>query len=1105
MEPIRVDDLSTFSPKENISSPTLVETPEANVSKPIRVEDLGSFTPEKVKPRTMDDMIANPEVVNSWRQYLVKRRGEHWLTRSDEEVVDGYTSHQRWVAANEVSTFNEINFIRNADQETLDASSQALQHYESLGNIFQSGDLYDGLTDYVKAAVVAPSTILGVAVGFGLGKAGSTLAAQATLKTAYQAALKQGGKEAAKHFLKSRGGQALIAGAADAAIGANQDWAYQTQIEMPLNVRDEYSLAQGLIVSAVSGAPASAAYMIPEVPLWKGYRNIGEKIDAQQAEKLATASKKAVPKIKQGVKKLAENLIDWRKTVESGQANNNTLKEYLRQTSWFFDIDNPDSLVRSIYDAGGDLANREEGLTKSIISFADALDPADKQAINQEAMKAGFTFQELLDNVAAMESSGGTAMNMASQAARRINTNTVVRQANDSDILKGAKAMLDDKSNIGLVERVKGGEPGKDPHQIKYWTSLWRRNLVAHPATTFLNIKGWGQAQFARTASDAMYGTAKGLATGDWSYTSNLKFKLKSLMDPSASVKEFEELLRFAPQKVKEAIHRETFGGIGAIDQRELFGVPHTWLNEGMERYTNLASKVSLMQVQDTWTKSLSGISELDKQLRLKYKKGLDEVIDAGDYQLLDEDVWMKAMEVAQKDTFSWDYQMDVNNFMGGMAKFTETFSNTPGLGVIFPFGRFVNNNLGFYTQYSPIGFASLASRMAKKGVKGAAADLGGGDRLGEAVAKSMFGTATMAYLMNVAYEGYEEGFTWSQVETDNTQIIDEALQAPGSLFRLSGRIAESFRKTGSIETELWGELADQLGPGGVVQEISGPNAFKDFARFMERDATDEDRDFIHSILSIEVAKHLAGGAADLASGFTRPLDPLNQLASHYEMGNPAQIDRRQAEPGKDAAMQNFTRYVDNIIEGVTGEDIGTPKRSISHEGDIINPSPMGRIGLGEQESQPLSFAKRVLAKVDKPEWLADARTGNPKADHITNDIAAPYFESQAKWLWNSEEFQNSSIQEQRESVNLILNDVKSFVRSHMQEGELGYNPKLEEARRLWLSQPTFYRDRARQEAGISRQDASDSELTMEQLVKLRLFSDMIKEEKRNSLPLLSK
>jgi hypothetical protein len=130
---------------------------------------------------------------------------------------------------------------------------------------------------------------------------------------------------------------------------------------------------------------------------------------------------------------------------------------------------------------------------------------------------------------------------------------------------------------------------------------------------------------------------------------------------------------------------------------------------------------------------------------------------------------------------------------------------------------------------------------------------------------------------------------------------------------------------------------------------------------------------------SLEV---LASSFSRIASGATRPLEPLNTVAQ-FTTGDFSQPDRRQ----DNKLYNNSIRYVDKLF----GLNLDLPKREQATRGKGNEFVDVGRTIGGVRSSAPLTPSERLLGSVGAQAWEAvrwggDAEYKN-RLDGLVSDI----------------------------------------------------------------------------------------------------------------------
>lgn len=1054
---------------------------------------------------TKAEFIANPALMDPVREYMVDRRGVNWTSKTDEEVLDAYTEHMRWVGGNEVSTLSEYRYVTTGDEARKMKAGDAYKAYEALGSVFTNdgvGGAVEGVWDYTKAVLTSPSTYLGAVVGKAAVAGGGKLLGKAAINAAIRTAYKTGGKKAAEQVIATAVKKKALAtigaaAVADSATAVFQDRVYQSTM-MEAAAQDEYSLMQGALAS-LGGIVGGGVAAIPEIVRGTGKLSLtGRTLRKVRQKRAATAIDRALPRIRQSVEKLNKTSASWAKMVQEGKgAQDMPLKELSEMNSWFFDSRNPDSVFNILAQEGMRLTDPEKGVTEQFNNFIRNMPPSKLDELNEALDPLGVKAGEIADIVSHFQSKMGVNLNLAQQAGqlmKEVGAVSATKRRVDMSIV--ANGAAEEAKEIG------------NPKVAKYVASLWRRMLVSHPATTAVNVMGWGQAYGARSMAEVLHGgvlgiegTVGSLVNKKWGAAKLAKsrqllgnqiFKAKTLLDPYSSRESFEALLgELGSTKQKDAIFREYFGGVGHLDNPEAYNIPTNKLVRGAEKFADGAAYFTLVKTQDAYTKSLSGLAAMDRVARRDLGKGFEELIANGETHLITSEMMNEVVDAALKDTFSKDYTKGFGG-LSSIADIVEKASNAPYLGFLFPFGRFMNNNMAFVLEYSPLSLAPMAAKMASKGGR---QELGKmtADEISQRLAKAVVGTTALATLIASSSEDMEEGLQWYQTSDSTGEVVDRTTQAPASVWRIAARIGVLMEKGEGVPIELFTELGKQLGPGNMLRAVDQDNPITPLITALTEASTVEEQKGYVELLGA-VVKGLSG----VASGFTRPLEPLN-AAMGGDMKSDVTIDKRQAESSFEAMQLELLRYTDSLFAPFLGEPfeeggvsggakvIGTPLRSaVRPEGDIYEPNPIGRLA-GHKEIAPMNSTDKLFGMVNFPPWMADQRTSIPAYDRYINETVGPMLEDRSKRLLESKAFQNATQERKLTQVKSLVNDVRQTVRDQLEGGEAGGpDGRLKMSRYRWSNLPEVDRNEARRVLNITTPDNKLNE------IQLRMLRDMV-------------
>ena len=168
-------------------------------------------------------------------------------------------------------------------------------------------------------------------------------------------------------------------------------------------------------------------------------------------------------------------------------------------------------------------------------------------------------------------------------------------------------------------------------------------------------------------------------------------------------------------------------------------------------------------------------MTEMDKYLRVNKGVTLKEAFNKGD-DFIDEEIIQGALDGTLKSVFAKDYTTaEQPELLRSAAKFAETFSNTPGLGTLLPFGRFFNNVVATAYQWSPLAapqqFIKFGRNLVKKEPEVT-------DR--DAFARMVVGSTALRLSMDYDNERRDKGLGVYEVDVGGGTIIDADLSNSG-------------------------------------------------------------------------------------------------------------------------------------------------------------------------------------------------------------------------------------------------------------------------------------------------------------------------------------
>lgn len=1073
-----------------------------------------------------EDVISNPDKMGIIRDYMTLRSGVQYEDRSDEEVYDDYLTTMRYVASNDLSLIQDVRLLGQISEEDKPKLGKAYLLFQNIEGPDSLGAFGDAIKDYGVGAATSISTWAGLGIGKMYGRVGSKAAARVAITTAKEAAIQQAIKAGAKRSVaKAAGAAAAKAAAASAAkyaagktavatlavdtvTSVAADALYQDHM-INTGAQDEYSFIQGSIAAASAVIPAGIGGAL-SYKTWKsGAPALGAVIEAgNSATKAARRAKLTPNAINAAFKTFSDNVIDWQKAVARGERIN--LDSRAAQTRIYEELVGSPSkglgLLPNLMKSAGVVFSKENPAIQEMISFYRGLDTQTRWNINvQMKQHLGMSMGQLTDVLAKSVNTSASQIGYLGEVARDVQQIAVASKA--------ANKLTSNVGGEGIGDVTLRG--------VQYFQSVLRRSFVAHPYTSAVNVMGWGTVRAAESLSFLLSGVSHGtmglagMVASPFSASaktfSNLELKksvatfkavgynLQNLLDPYTTKETFDQLLPYLDKTTRETITSTGFSGVERtasgvgktikgqkpIKPDTIYGFdPNNKFIKGVEGYLDKAARGTLVKAQDSYTKSVSLLSNLDYQLRLHGDKGLMQVLKEGGVEAIPAEVMDKATKRTMRDVMSMDYTKG-KNFMHKMAGFVEGLSNAPGLGMVFPFGRFLNNSLAFSFRYSPIGAIRVFSSDTI-------------DDIPTILAQSAVGS-TFAYMMyKHEEEKYKQGIPWYAEEgADGTQY-DLTNLAPSSAYNLMGRIwFHHVNKDTDIDGDTVKELFTQLGSLGLVYTADRntellTKSFQDFTNKLAEASEEEKAGYSEILTGIMLA-----GDSVLA-GFTRPLEVPNILLGVG--GNTDQISDRSMYEGTDLFVSEATRYTDQLFAmlnpsepGVGQGELGPRKVSATNPKAGREYNPYSRL-VGMKLRQPQTTVEKMFAQADFPEWRGNIKSDIPELDRVINERVFSILEKRAKETISSPRWKNASLRERRDFLRDILRNSQREVRDWIEENPGSFEYTLK-ARRDLTTQSERLRKQAKEALDIS--DVPDRELSLKQIEQIKALIDLYKDDEK--------
>lgn len=826
-----------------------------------------------------------------------------------------------------------------------------------------------------------------------------------------------------------------ITTATDVLVATAHDYNIQA-LRMDVSAQEQYSALQTVASSALGGIAGGAQLLGRS---FKGRSGLAEADAMLSGSKSSTEAKQAVDKAllreiglskpllgESGSKKAADSVIEgvrtWKEKWQAGRSaySNETIEADLLKSIVLGSNGKgtKDGIVKLFRDQGLKLPGNAT-VSDALTNVIQHMPQKQLEEINEILKPTHITLgdmassREQLQNLVANEANrAGQVLNVFSQAKRLLDSGVVVAD----DVLREATQ--------GVIDR-ETKEAGK-VQGVAYGQNIWRRLLVSSPATTAANLAGFANYAVGSTLADLLSGTALTLtALGQTGvkreetlrvakvYKSMVATKMRYFADPFTTHDAYMKFLRENEQAGKVLFETVT-GGVEKSATR--FGMdPDSKWFKNSEALANGANKLTGVSIQDTFTKSQMFMSEMDKYLQINKKITLREAINGGDTSMIDNDIIGAALDGTMKSVFSKDYTKGNNEHLNFVAKTVERVSNLPGVGTVFPFGRFMNNVVATAYEWGPGGIIEGARAIWRADKRNLSTV--------EAVSRSTVAIGAIYMAAQYDREKQEKGMAATDIEIAGGQIADIKNVYPLSLIMVAGRVGRLWWDEQPIPKELRQELMNQLAIGQVARDVQFGNDLFAILDWLDPESGNE------SAASYSAA-FKAGG--NILAGFTRPLDAINRSVGLITDSDVAK-DVRQAR-GVDVLTQSATKYVDNIFElftqdldAITGEQL----RVATREGPLQDPNPAARIA-GLVIKPPQNATELVYGMSEMMTYTANARTKNPAYDKMFNKFIAPMLEGTAERLLKDPEFTKGTLDQRRRRLKSELTVLRSSVSEYM-------------------------------------------------------------------------
>ena len=783
------------------------------------------YTAENMQDKKMSDLRTNRNFLRDGVTFLKSgRKGytdEEISEMSADDVVSEVLEHFRYQTVNEVTMAKDMYYMKD---NTVDADEK-----QSFGRLMFAFDnakgegLFDRggekIGDYFGGVGSAPTTYASVLAG--LGSAGTGAAAIQSTKAASVAALRQLGKNAIK--------RSLVAGVADGAIGAGQEYGNQKIREAAApDLGIDYKIDKGAV--ALSGALGfgigSIGYGAPALSQHMGAKKLADTIEqgrVANADRVAEATAIASLKVKEAAKDATKNAKMEGATKKVLQAiDPNLVREGDLVKRYLLSEDLPEGVVgglsketiQRLSAASYDLAERiGVDLSDETVRITEVL--ANNIGRNKEifidvAKEYGLTPRQLSATYAAEVSQAAKILagqSAISKKARRNSLEELSKKIDDLYAEGMAPAKAEDLAAIASSTRDTQSVIWRNFKDIE---NARRMFMTSQPATTMRNnifsvamtfIDGLDQLNQA-VLDTVTKGRKKGLTTVKGT-TDNLKYLTKDNYVADALV---TMLQRDTPEKFQRVFFDAALAEAHIVKDSRLAKIG--------------AAVNTLNTMSDYVVKRAVIAGTIDRRLKTLGNEELGtsvmDMLRKGTVSELPEDILNEALDESLAFTFQRRFGGKDASGMNRAAADVIKFIHNYGITTIIPFPRYLASQAKFVSDYTGL-------TVIRRGVTKATT---------QEYSKFMTGAMMFGGLYSVQKENIAKGLEWFEIQGEDGKTYDGQaafgpLSAEVYLANLAARMTEGQPVKSAAEiakdlTKILGGTEFRPGVGFVENSLRG-------------------------------------------------------------------------------------------------------------------------------------------------------------------------------------------------------------------------------------------------------------------------------------------
>ena len=887
---------------------------------------------------TEDSLLQDDDFLTDASNFLYERTGEQ--VTEPEEIMDKFLHQMRSGQVNEVSMYRDLEYAQNADDEGKERFGRLIDTFDRMDTNFDLGTV----GDYAVGIGTAPSTIL----GFGVGKIGAQVGIQAGRQTV---------KEVIKQALVKPGIRAGAARAAavEAPLAAlGEDVIQRTREETGLG-RQEGAVATAAVAGGAFGG------------LLGGVAGYFGKQGAEKASKLASTAQASVQK-----RKAAQKAVNAKEKEKLRQLSPELVKEGERildeiNQNTSFSAALPDETIESVVTAvtrmGANIEVKQgQRITEAV---ADAI---------IEGKITGEDFNKILDEHK-LTKNQFTAVYVAdiSEAARKLGRQSQLKRKLESLAAKGAVDMTDQE----ILDAAR--KPNKFYEFLRSMDRLRLGAMTSQLATTVRNTIGGG----FRLGVDAM----------DQGFMA-LSDVVKGNRSARDAFKDVMSTSRYFVNQKEATVIQEIFSDQMPKEAQRLFFSAAS--AESRVGSNSVLGKIgNAINVANTFSDGLFKravfSSTLDRQLRATQGRSLNDIVMAGEFNMIDKEMIDKAVE--ESLYFAYQQSPKLDNDLGKVGSaIIDAHRSVPFVvSAVIPFPRFIMNQLKFVYEHMP-------------GVPAIFGGINGSGLSNEAMAKQASG-AMMITAATMFRAQQDPDTRWDELKDSRGNTINmAAVYGPFAPFMIMGDLISRAVRGDPIDSiaKYIGETAEALGTPRFKGNFGLP-------------PIDRLADDIADGKYIRAAGKLVG---DVVGTYTIPVAMIKDINSAYSRDARFIRDMDTILPSTGEPWMDFFQYAshystkylphwDEEREEYTYDVSPAERRYSVSTGRLERTSPMEKQFFGATRYTPKNAFQSELDRLQIDRWRVYGTDKDPIRNALNQFVIGSYLPERMNAFIVSEEYQN--------------------------------------------------------------------------------------------------